>query len=117
MGLEARAGEQLWLKGGFPEGYLQANLSYSLKWRKDFIRTYLERDVPLLTPLVSAVSLERLWTMLAHRQGSTLNSSDLARSIEASPPTVTRYVDFLCDLLLVRRLQPYSMKVGKRLTK
>jgi len=117
MGLEARAGEQLWLKGGFPESYLQTNLSYSLKWRRDFIRTYLERDVPLLTPLVSAVSLERLWTMLAHRQGSTLNSSDLARSIEASPPTVTRYVDLLCDLLLVRRLQPYSMNVGKRLTK
>ena len=80
----------------------------SLALRRDFIRTYLERDVATFGPRVPATTLERLWTMLAHRQGTTLNVSALARALELSARSVTRYIDLLCDLLLVRRLPPLA---------
>ncbi|MCP5018873.1 MAG: DUF4143 domain-containing protein, partial [Ketobacter sp.] len=83
----------------------------------DFIRTYLERDIPLFGARIPATTLERLWTMLAHRQGSLLNAAELARSLEVSAQSVSRYIDLLCDLLLVRRLPPYTVNIGKRLTK
>ena len=85
--------------------------------RKDFIRTYLERDVPMFGPRIPSTTLERLWTMLAHRQGTMLNASELARALEVSTQSVTRYIDLLCDLLLVRRLAPFHANVGKRLVK
>ncbi len=109
--------EQLWLRGGFPDSYLADNDKESYLLRKDFIRTYLERDVALFGPRIPAVVLERLWTMLAHRQGTILNASELGRSLEISTQTVSRYIDLLADLLLVRRLQPYHANVGKRLVK
>ena len=109
--------EQLWLRGGFPNHYLAADDAESLALRKDFIRTYLERDVPLFGPRIPAETLERLWTMLAHGQGSLLNASQLGRALVISTQTVTRYIDLLVDLLLVRRLQPYHANVGKRLVK
>ena len=109
--------ERLWLRGGFPESYLARNDSESLALRKDFIRTCLERDVPMFGPRVPATTLERLWTMIAHRQGTLLKASDLAKALEISAQSVTRYIDLLCDLLLVRRLQPYHSNVGKRLVK
>ena len=109
--------EQLWLRGGFPDSYLAGNDKESYLLRKDFIRTYLERDVALFGPRIPAVVLERLWTMLAHRQGTILNASELGRSLEISTQTVSRYIDLLADLLLVRRLQPYHANVGKRLVK
>lgn len=111
------ARERLWLRGGFPDAYLAESDSESLTLRKDFIRTYLERDVPMFAPRVPASSMQRLWTMLAHGQGTLLNASQLARSLEVSPQSVTRYVDLLCDLLLVRRLPPLQANVGKRLVK
>jgi predicted AAA+ superfamily ATPase len=111
------ARERLWLRGGFPDAYLAASDAESLMLRKDFIRTYLERDVPMFGPRVPAASMQRLWTMLAHGQGTLLNASQLARSLEVSPQSVTRYVDLLCDLLLVRRLPPLQANVGKRLVK
>lgn len=111
------AREILWLRGGFPDSYLAENDKDSLNWRKDFIRTYLERDVPMFGPRVPATTLERLWTMLAHKQGSILNAAELARSLEISAQSVTRYIDLLADLLLVRRLPPYAANIGKRLTK
>lgn len=111
------AREILWLRGGFPDSYLVENDKDSLNWRKDFIRTYLERDVPMFGPRVPATTLERLWTMLAHKQGSILNAAELARSLEISAQSVTRYIDLLVDLLLVRRLPPYTANIGKRLTK
>ena len=107
----------LWIRGGFPESYLACNDHNSLEWRKDFIRTYLERDVPLLGPRVPAETLERLWTMLAHEQAALLNASRLATALMISAQTVTRYIDLLVDLLLVRRLRPFHGKVGKRLVK
>jgi len=109
--------ERLWLRGGFPNHYLAADDAESLALRKDFIRTTLERDVPLFGPRIPAETLERLWTMLAHRQGSLLNASELGRSLAISTQTVTRYIDLLVDLLLVRRLPPYRANVGKRLVK
>ena len=109
--------ERLWLRGGFPNHYLAADDAESLALRKDFIRTYLERDVPLFGPRIPAETLERLWTMLAHHQGGLLNASELGRSLAISTQTVTRYIDLLVDLLLVRRLPPYHANVGKRLVK
>lgn len=76
----------LWVRGGFPESYLAANDRDSLEWRKDFIRTYLERDVPLLGPRIPAETLERLWTMLAHEQAALLNASRLATSLMIKRP-------------------------------
>ena len=109
--------ERLWLRGGFPDSYLAEGDQDSFSLRKDFIRTYLERDIPMFGPRVPSTTLERFWTMLAHLQGSILNASRLARSLEVSVQSVTRYVDLLSDLLLVRRLKPYNANVGKRLVK
>ena len=109
--------ERLWLRGGFPDSYLAASDRASLAWRRDFIRTYLERDVAAFGLRLPAASLERLWTMLAHNQGAILNASSLAHALEASAQSVTRYIDLLADLLLVRRLTPLRANVGKRLVK
>jgi len=109
--------ERLWLRGGFPESYLARDDRASLAWRRDFIRTYLERDIPLFGPRIPAETMGRLWTMLAHRQGGILNASDLARSLDISAQSVTRYIDLLADLLLVRRLEPFFANIGKRLVK
>jgi predicted AAA+ superfamily ATPase len=109
--------DRLWLRGGFPDSYLAANDAESLALRGDFIRTYLERDVPMFGPRIPAETLERFWTMLAHGQGGLLNASKLASGIGVSAPTVTSYLGLLVDLLLVRRLPPYYRNVGKRLVK
>ena len=109
--------ERLWLRGGFPDSYLAASDEDSLALRRDFIRTYLEREVAVFGPRVPATTLERLWTMLAHSQGTMLNASMLARALEVSAQSVTRYIDLLADLLLLRRLPPFRANVGKRLVK
>jgi predicted AAA+ superfamily ATPase len=116
----ARTGAEiqpLWLRGGFPESWLAATDADSLSWRSSFVRTYLERDVPQFGPRVPAVTLERLWTMLAHNQGALLNASQLAAGLAISAPTVSAYIDLMADLLLVRRLPPCLANVGKRLVK
>lgn len=112
-----QARDRLWLRGGFPDAFLAQNDAESLDLRKDFIRTYLERDVPMFGPRVPAATMERLWTMLAYSQGTLLNASQLGRGLEISTQSVTRYIDLLCDLLLVRRLPPLHANVGKRLVK
>ncbi len=109
--------ERLWLRGGFPESCLASDDETSFAWRKDFVRTYLERDIATFGVRVPATTLERLWTMLAHRQGTLLNASALAGALEVSAQSVTRYIDLLVDLLLVRRLAPLTANVGKRLVK
>ena len=108
---------RLWMRGGFPESFLAADDKSSLAWRSDLIRTYLEREVALFGPRIPAETLRRLWTMLAHLQGAPLNVSQLAASLALSAQTVSRYIDLLCDLLLVRRLTPLHVNIGKRLTK
>lgn len=107
----------LWLRGGFPQSLLARGDAKSLDWRRDFLRTYLTRDIPAFEPRIPAETLRRLWTMLAHAQGTQLNASRLATSLSVSSPTVSRYIDLLVDLLLVRRLQPYHANLGKRLVK
>ncbi len=108
---------KLWVRGGFPDSYLAANDEDSYVYRRNFIRTYLERDVPQFGPRIPAETLERLWTMLAHIQGQCLNVSRLAGSLSVSAPTVNSYIDLLVDLLLVRRLPPFSANIKKRLVK
>jgi predicted AAA+ superfamily ATPase len=107
----------LWLRGGFPESVLAESEKDSLDWRRDFIKTYLERDIPQLGPRIPAETLERFWTMLAHNQGTPLNASHLARNLDVSGVTVGRYLDLMTDLLLVRRLKPWTFNIGKRLVR
>jgi uncharacterized protein len=107
----------LWVRGGFPESLLASDDDASLTWRRDFIRSYLERDVPMFAPRMPVQALGRLWTMLAHQQGTLLNQARLAASLGVSAPTVNRYIDLMVDLQLVRRLAPWSGNVGKRLVK
>lgn len=109
--------ERLWLRGGFPESLLAASDAQSLRWRLDFIRTYLERDIPQFGPRLPAETMRRFWVMLAHRQGALLNSSEFARSLGIDVRTVNRYVDLLVDLMVVRRLPPWHANVAKRLVK
>ncbi len=109
--------DALWLRGGFPDSLLADSDAASLRWRVDFIRTYLERDIPQLGPRIPAESLRRLWTMLAHSQGGLLNAAALARALAVDGKTVASYLDLLADLLLVRRLAPWHGNVRKRLVK
>ncbi|MDP6352600.1 MAG: ATP-binding protein [Alphaproteobacteria bacterium] len=107
----------LWVRGGFPDSFLAAGDANSFTYRQNFIRTYLERDVPQFGRRIPAETLERLWTMLAHGQGTPLNASKLAAGLSISAPTVTSYIDLLVDLLLVRRLRPFHANIRKRLVK
>ncbi len=109
--------DTLWLRGGFPDSFLARTNKESLAWRTDLIRTLLERDVAMFAPRVPAETMRRLWSMLAHGQSTMLNASIISRSLEVSSPTVQRYIDLLVDLLLVRRLQPYTLNIGKRLVR
>ena len=109
---------KLWVRGGFPDSLLAANEDDSLAFRRNLIRTYLDRDVSEFTGRrIPAETLERLWIMLAHSQGALLNASKLAASLSLTGPTVAGYVDLLTDLLLVRRLRPFHANVRKRLVK
>jgi uncharacterized protein len=108
---------RLWLRGGFPDSFLAQSDEVSMRLRRSFLRTYLERDVPMFGPRIPSETLERLWIMLAHAQGGILNASRLASGLGVSSPTITNYVGLLVDLLLVRRLAPIHKNVGKRLVK
>jgi len=108
---------KLWSRGGFPDSFLAQTDVASLRWRLNFISTYLERDVPQLGPRIPAITLRALWTMLAHNQGGQLNMAQLGNNLDLSVPTVKRYVELLGDLLLVRMLRPWSGNVSKRLVK
>lgn len=109
--------ERLWVRGGFPDSFLAGSDRASQRWRQDFIRTYLERDIPTFGPRIAAETLRRFWTMLAHHQSGLLNAADFARSLGVDNKTVASYLDLLVDLLLVRRLEPWHNNVGKRLVK
>ena len=109
--------DTLWLRGGFPDSLLAANEGASLRWREDFVRSYLERDVPMFAPRLPAQTIGRLWTMLANQQGALLQQSRLASGLGVSSPAVDRYIDLLVDLQIVRRLRPWSGNIGKRLVK
>lgn len=116
---EVDAGDlrKLWSRGGFPESFLAATDADSLDWRITFIRSYLEREIPQFGPRIPAETLRRFWTMLAHNQGQLHNAAALARGLDISGVTIARYLDLLVDLLLVRRLQPWTSNLGRRLVK
>jgi predicted AAA+ superfamily ATPase len=109
--------DALWLRGGFPQSLSAPSDARSLRWRENFIRTYLERDIPQFGPRIAAETLRRFWTMLAHHQGGMLNVAQLARNLGVDVKTAQSYIDLLCDLLLVRRLAPWHTNAGKRLVK
>lgn len=113
VGKEAQ--NQLWLRGGFPDAF-QFDQS-SLAWRKDFIKTYLERDIPALGSRIPAETLRRFWTMLAHCQGQLFNASRIGAGLGVSGQAASRYLDLMVDLMLIRRLQPWGANIGKRLVK
>jgi len=107
----------LWLRGGFPGSFLAKSDVASMRWRDNFIRTYLERDVPQFGARIPATVLRRLWTMLAHSQGGQLNTTQLGASLGITDKTAKSYIALLEDLLLVRTLRPWWVNVGKRLVK
>ena len=113
----APSADDLWVRGGFPDSLQAPSAARSLKWRQDFIRTYLERDVPLFGPRIATQSLRLLWTMLAHQQGGMVNTTQLARNLGVDVKTVNSYIHLLTDLLLLRRLPPWHANAGKRLVK
>ena len=103
-----------WLRGGFPPSYLARTESDSLAWRKNFIQTFLERDLPQWGIGTPAAALLRFWTMLAHYHGQTWNAAEPARSLGVSEPTVRRYLDILSGVFMVRQLLPWHANVKKR---
>jgi uncharacterized protein len=109
--------DRLWVRGGFPGSFLADNDARSFTWRQNFIRTYLERDIPQFGPRIPAETLRRFWTMLAHNQATVLNAAALAGSLGVDGKTVARYLDLMVDLLLVRRVSPWHGNIGKRLVK
>ena len=115
---EVASTTKLWVRGGFPDSLLASSDADSFAYRQNLVRTYLERDVSGFTGRrIPSETLERLWIMLAHGQGTLLNASKLAASLALSSPTVAGYIDILVGLLLVRRLRPLHANVRKRLVK
>lgn len=109
--------DALWVRGGFPDSLLAPDAARSLRWRQDFIRTYLERDIPQFGPRIAAETLRRFWGMLAHHQGGLLNTAQFARNLGVDAKTAASYLDLLVDLLIVRRLPAWHADLGKRLVK
>ena len=103
-----------WLRGGFPPSYLARTESDSLAWRKNFIQTFLERDLPQWGIGTPSAALLRFWTMLAHYHGQTWNAAEPARSLGVSEPTVRRYLDILSGVFMVRQLLPWHANLKKR---
>ena len=109
--------ERLWLRGGFPRSYLARTEADSVKWREDFITTFLGRDLPQLGVRVSAVTMQRFWAMLAHHHGQTLNSSELGRAFGVADTSIRHYLDILSATFVVRQLLPWHENLAKRQVK
>jgi len=106
-----------WLRGGFPLAYTARNDADSLAWRRQFLQTFLERDLPQLGVTIPAVTLRRFWNMLAHYHGQIWNAAELARAFAVSEPTVRRYLDLMTGVFMVRQLPPWFENLGKRQVK
>jgi predicted AAA+ superfamily ATPase len=117
VGEDDAAVERLWVRGGYPDSFLAASDAASLVWREQFVRAYLQRDLPQLGVSVPTATMERFWTMLSHWQGQTWNGSKIAASLGVTGPTARRYLDAMTDACLVRQLQPCFPNVKKRLVK
>lgn len=108
---------RLWVRGGFPRAYLARSDAEAARWRRDFVRTFLERDLPQLGSTIPAATLSRFWAMLAHIHGRTINWSELGRSLGVSDMTVRRYFDLLTSTYVVRELKPWHENISKRQVK
>ncbi len=115
VGVEAL--DNLWLRGGFPRSVLAASTAESTAWRRGFVHTFLERDLPQLGVKIPPLTLRRFWSMLAHYHGQTWNAAELARAFAISNPTVRSYLDLLTSTFVVRRLAPWFQNLGKRQVK
>lgn len=115
VGSEASA--KLWLRGGFPDSFTAANESDSFSWRKNFIQTFLERDLPQAGISIAPMALFRFWSMLAHYHGQVWNAAEPAKSLGVSLPTVRRYLDLLTGFFMVRQLAPWHANLKKRQVK
>jgi predicted AAA+ superfamily ATPase len=115
VGMEAR--ERLWLRGGFPRSFVAETDSTSAEWRRGFVRTLLERDLPGLGIQVPPETLRRFWTMIAHYHGQVWNGAELSRAFGVSAMTVRRYLDLLTSALVLRQLPPWFENLGKRQVK
>jgi predicted AAA+ superfamily ATPase len=113
----ARHQNRLWVRGGFPRSFLAADDAASSAWRSDFIRTFLERDIPQLGITIPPETLRRFWTMVAHYHGQVWNGADFARSLGVSEPTARRYLDILAGAYMIRVLPPWFENLGKRQVK
>ena len=109
--------ETLWIRGGFPRSYLAKNQETSCHWREEYIRTFLERDIPQLGIQVPANTIRRFWMMLAHYHGQIANLSEIGKSLDLSDKTVRRYLDILNGTFMVRILSPWFENIGKRQVK
>ena len=109
--------DQLWLRGGFPRSFTARSHAESYRWRRDFVRTFLERDLSQLGVGVPGATLERFWSMLAHYHAQVWNGSELARAFGVSHHTVRRYLDVLEATFMVRVLKPWAANLGKRQVK
>jgi len=109
--------ELLWLRGGLPPSFLAGNNTISYQWREDYIRTFLERDIPALGIRIPAETLRRFWQMVSHYHGNIINFSEIGRSFGIADTTVRHYIDILVGTFMVRTLQPWYINIGKRLVK
>lgn len=109
--------DKLWIRGGFPRSFLAQTDAVSIEWRRDFIRTFLERNIPQLGISIAARTLHRFWSMLAHYHGQIWNASEFGRSFGVADTTVRNYLDILTDTLMVRQLPPWTENVRKRQVK
>lgn len=109
-----KARDALWLRGGFPRSFLATTDPASARWRSDFLRSFLDQDLPQLGVRTAAETLRRFWTMIAHFHGQVWNGAEFARALSASEPTARHYLDLLCGTYMVRRLQPWHTNLGKR---
>ena len=113
----AQAQNTLWRRGGFPLSFIAPGEEASLDWRRDFVRTFLERDIPQFGFSIPSTSLFRFWSLLAHYHGQVWNAAEAARTLNVSEGTARRYADLLQDLYMVRLLQPWHANLGKRQVK
>jgi len=108
---------KLWLRGGYPVSFLATTDELSSEWREQYIRTFLERDIPQLGINIPSAAMRRFWMMLTHFHGQVINYSEMARSLDISDATARRYLDILAGTFMVRRLQPWFENIGKRQVK
>ncbi|MEA3445898.1 MAG: ATP-binding protein [Bacteroidota bacterium] len=108
---------KLWFRGGFPDAFLAKSDKLCSKWHKNFVKTYIERDIPMLSQNVNWSIIQKLWVMLAHISGSVINYTNIGKSLEISSVTLKKYISFMEQAFLIRQLQAYSINVKKRIVK